>query len=79
MPPDTASRPRVVIVGGGPTGVELAGALAEIARNTLAQEFRGIAPAAARIILVEVGRSSPRFPSGCRMRRATRSAGSCTS
>ncbi|MEP0847401.1 MAG: NAD(P)/FAD-dependent oxidoreductase [Phycisphaerae bacterium] len=42
-----------VIVGAGPTGVELAGALAEIARHTLADEFRRINPADARIILVE--------------------------
>ncbi|MFO0839230.1 MAG: NAD(P)/FAD-dependent oxidoreductase [Phycisphaerae bacterium] len=42
-----------VIVGGGPTGVELAGTLAEIARDTLRHEFRRIDPAGARIILVE--------------------------
>jgi NADH dehydrogenase len=42
-----------VIVGGGPTGVELAGALAEIARDTLRQDFRKINPADARIILLE--------------------------
>jgi NADH:quinone reductase (non-electrogenic) len=42
-----------VIVGGGPTGVELAGALAEIARRTLRQDFRNIRPESARIILVE--------------------------
>lgn len=55
---DPAARQRLltfVIVGGGPTGVELAGALAEIARNTLAEEFRAIAPASARIMLVEAG------------------------
>jgi NADH dehydrogenase len=44
-----------VIVGAGPTGVELAGALAEIARHTLAHEFRSIRPGCARIILVEAG------------------------
>jgi len=44
-----------VIVGGGPTGVELAGALAEIARQTLAQDFRHIDPRAARILLIEAG------------------------
>ena len=44
-----------VIVGGGPTGVELAGALAEIAHHTLAHEFRRIDPASAKIILVEGG------------------------
>ncbi len=42
-----------VVVGGGPTGVELAGALAEVARDTLAQEFRSINPSDARILLLE--------------------------
>lgn len=42
-----------VIVGGGPTGVELAGTLAEIARGTLRHEFRKIDPTQARILLVE--------------------------
>jgi NADH dehydrogenase len=42
-----------VVVGGGPTGVELAGALAEIARDTLAHEFRSIDPSHSRILLVE--------------------------
>ena len=42
-----------VVVGAGPTGVELAGALAEIARHTLRDEFRRIDPADARIVLVE--------------------------
>lgn len=42
-----------VIVGGGPTGVELAGALAEIARHTLARDFRRIDPTSARIVLLE--------------------------
>jgi NADH dehydrogenase len=44
-----------VIVGGGPTGVELAGALAEIARRTLKQDFRTIKPESARVILLEGG------------------------
>jgi NADH dehydrogenase len=43
-----------VIVGGGPTGVELAGALAEIARDTLRRDFRSIHPEQARIILAEL-------------------------
>ena len=43
------------IVGGGPTGVELAGTLAEIARHTLKREFRHIDPASARVRLVEAG------------------------
>ncbi len=44
-----------VIIGGGPTGVELAGALAEITRHTLAHEFRTIEPKWSSIILLEAG------------------------
>jgi NADH dehydrogenase len=44
-----------VVVGGGPTGVELAGALGEMSRYTLARDFRRIDPRLARIILVEAG------------------------
>lgn len=44
-----------VVVGGGPTGVELAGALAEISRHALVNDFRTIDPETARIILVEGG------------------------
>jgi NADH dehydrogenase len=44
-----------VIVGGGPTGVELAGALAEIARHTMRHDFRRIDPSRAAIVLVEGG------------------------
>lgn len=44
-----------VVVGGGPTGVELAGALAEISRQTIARDFRVIDPTRARIVLVEGG------------------------
>jgi NADH dehydrogenase len=44
-----------VVVGGGPTGVELAGALAEVARQTLARDFRRIDPRHARIVLIEAG------------------------
>lgn len=44
-----------VIIGGGPTGVELAGTLAEIARHTLPREFRNCDPRRARIHLVEAG------------------------
>lgn len=43
----------IVVVGGGPTGVELAGAFSELARNVLAKDFRNIDPSRARIILVE--------------------------
>jgi NADH dehydrogenase len=42
-----------VIIGGGPTGVEMAGAIAEISRYTLAKDFRHIDPASARVVLVE--------------------------
>jgi NADH dehydrogenase len=44
-----------VIIGGGPTGVELAGTIAELARDTLAGEFRNIDPGAARVVLIEAG------------------------
>jgi len=44
-----------VIVGGGPTGVELAGTIAELARNTLPGDFRNFDPADARVLLVEAG------------------------
>jgi len=46
-----------VLVGGGPTGVELAGTLAEIARQTLRDEFRSIDTTRARVVLVEAGSS----------------------
>jgi NADH dehydrogenase len=52
-----------VIVGAGPTGVELAGAMAEIARHTLPSDFRAIDTATARIVLLEGGdRVLPTFP-----------------
>jgi NADH:ubiquinone reductase (H+-translocating) len=44
-----------VIVGGGPTGVEMAGAIAEVARQTLARDFRRIDPRTSRIVLLEAG------------------------
>jgi len=44
-----------VVVGGGPTGVEMAGAIAELARFTLRKDFRHINPAQARVLLVEAG------------------------
>jgi len=56
--PDPAAQTRLltfVIVGGGPTGVELAGALAEIARQSLRDDFRRIRPESARIVLIEGG------------------------
>jgi len=45
----------IVIVGGGPTGVELAGAFAELARNVLARDFVHIDPRDARVVLIEAG------------------------
>ena len=45
----------VVVVGGGPTGVETAGALAELYRGDFAKDYRGIEPEEARIVLVEAG------------------------
>jgi len=52
-----------VIVGGGPTGAELAGALGEIANDTLRRDFRNIDPSKARIILVEgADRVLPVYP-----------------
>ncbi|MDP3441946.1 MAG: NAD(P)/FAD-dependent oxidoreductase [Ignavibacteria bacterium] len=44
-----------VVVGGGPTGVEIAGALAEIAKKTMLKDFRNIDPSKTKIILVEAG------------------------
>jgi NADH:ubiquinone reductase (H+-translocating) len=51
------------IVGGGPTGVEMAGAISEVARQSLAKDFRHIDPTAARIVLIEAGpRIMPTLP-----------------
>jgi NADH:ubiquinone reductase (H+-translocating) len=66
------------MIGGGPTGVELAGALAEIARHTLRSEFDAIDPESARIVLIEAGPSIlPTFPDSLRdsARRALRKLG----
>jgi NADH dehydrogenase len=55
---DAAERDRlmtIVVVGGGPTGVEMAGAVAELARHALASDFRHIDPRQARILLIEAG------------------------
>ena len=61
-----------VIVGGGPTGVELAGALAEIARQSLRNDFRHIRPESARIVLVEGGPDIlPAFPAPLRVAAKT--------
>ncbi len=56
-----------VLIGGGPTGAELAGALAEIARHAIRNEFDAVDPAIARIILIEAGPSIlPAFPEDLR-------------
>jgi NADH:ubiquinone reductase (H+-translocating) len=64
--PDSADRARLltfVIIGGGATGVEVAGAFAEVARQTLRHDFRRIDPRTSRIVLVEAGpRLLPTFP-----------------
>jgi NADH dehydrogenase len=63
---DSAEQERlmtIAIVGGGPTGVEMAGAVAELARHALARDFVRIDPRRARIILIEAGtRILPAFP-----------------
>ena len=62
-----------VIVGGSPTGVELAGTMAEIARRTLRHDFRAIDTSRARIVLVEAGETLlPAFPG--KLRAAARDA-----
>ncbi len=69
MEPDEAARRALltfVIVGAGPTGVEMAGAIAELARNSITRDFRAIEPGSARIILAEAGpRVLPSFPEAC--------------
>jgi NADH dehydrogenase len=53
----------IAIVGGGPTGVELAGAIAELAKRALTADFRAIDPTQARVLLIEAGpRLLPGFP-----------------
>jgi NADH:quinone reductase (non-electrogenic) len=63
---DEATRKRLltfVVIGGGPTGVEMAGAIADVARQTLKADFRRIDPRQARIVLIEAGpRLLPSFP-----------------
>lgn len=56
--PDSAKREELltfVIIGGGPTGVEIAGTLADLSRDTLKGDFRVIDPATARVVLIEGG------------------------
>jgi NADH dehydrogenase len=66
LTPDAAERRRLltfVIVGAGATGVEMAGAITEVARQTLAKDFRRIDPKASRIVLIEAGpRVMPALP-----------------
>jgi len=55
----------IVVIGGGPTGVELAGAFAELTRRVLKRDFRRIDPRQARVILIEAGpRLLPQFSAG---------------
>lgn len=54
-PDEQARLMTIAIVGGGPTGVELAGSLAELRRYTLARDFRSARPEAAKIMLIEAG------------------------
>lgn len=52
-----------VVIGGGPTGIEMAGAIAELARRSVSEEFRHITPHCSRVMLVEAGpRLLPAFP-----------------
>ena len=54
--PDPAARNKLltfVVVGGGPTGTEMAGTISELSRHTMRRDFRSIDPAAARVVLVE--------------------------
>jgi len=52
-----------VVIGGGPTGVEMAGAIAELARRSVSKDFRSITPACSRVNLIEAGpRLLPSFP-----------------
>ncbi len=82
METDAARRERLlrfVIVGGGPTGVELAGTIAELARFTLAADFRRIDPRSARITLIEAGpRVLAAFKSRNRPMRYARSRSSAS-
>jgi NADH:ubiquinone reductase (H+-translocating) len=73
---DAAERARLltfVLVGGGATGVEMAGAIAEIARQTLSQEFRSIQTSEARVLLIEAG-PSILAPFPARLRDAARAS-----
>ena len=54
-PEDAAAYLTFVVVGAGPTGVEMAGQIAELSRRTLARDFRSIDPTSARIVLLDAG------------------------
>lgn len=59
-----------VVIGGGPTGVEMAGAIAELARKSVSRDFRSITPHCSRVVLVEAGPCLlPSFPQ--RLQRKT--------
>ena len=64
--PNAAARQALLtfcVIGGGPTGVELAGAIAELAHHGLTQEFRAVDPSQARVLLIQAGdRLLPTFP-----------------
>ncbi len=63
---DAAARQRYLtflVIGAGPTGVEMAGSIAELAHRALASDFRAIDPHSARVLLVEAGpRALSSFP-----------------
>jgi NADH:ubiquinone reductase (H+-translocating) len=62
-PAETAKQLTMVVVGGGPTGVEMAGSLAELSQVVLKEDFRRIDPSLARVHLVEAGpKLLPSFP-----------------
>jgi NADH dehydrogenase FAD-containing subunit len=70
-PEETRRLLSFVVVGGGPTGVEMAGAIAELARHALARDFSRINPNDARVVLVEAG---PRLLAGFDERLSARAA-----
>ena len=70
-PEETRRLLSFVVVGGGPTGVEMAGAIAELARHALARDFSRINPKDARVVLVEAG---PRLLAGFDERLSARAA-----
>jgi NADH dehydrogenase len=67
-----------VVIGGGPTGVEMAGAIAELTQRSVSRDFRSITPRCSRVVLIEAGkRLLPGFPESLSMkaRRAIRGLG----